>query len=536
MVEPYLDLLRAGGSRSPEELARIVGLDLTDPSIWASGLDALGRGPRRGRAARGRARPVARLTRGSAGRLSVGNAGRGVTLAASTRHTSQEGASYEESRALGRGARRALGVTASSATSAASRRASPTGRSRSAGRSRSPGRRRSTRSIPPSMKAYFSYINSRKGPDGKRGVFGRQIDFKYYDDGYNPANSVQLTRKLVEEDKVFAIVGSLGTEPNLAIRPVPQRAQGAADARRDGRNGLGRATRRSTRGRAAGSPTTQLRGPDLRPGDRPQQPERQDRRALPERQLRRRLPAGSQRGPRRQDLEHRREGAVRGDGRGRPRTGREAPRLRGERLRDLRDAEVHDPGVRDRERAQVVAARDLHELRLRDGHVPDAREELGRRRPAEQDLHRPVREGPGQPALGQRRGDEALQAGDGEVPRPARTRHRRAQLLRRRRRRGVRRADVQGGEEPDPRLADEGVSAAGTSSTRSCSRATGRRRGQRPVPAPVRADRQVHGRDVRARLEAQVRRRRHRPTASRWAGTRRPRPPAPAAPSTPPSA
>jgi oligoendopeptidase F len=42
MVEPYLDLLRAGGSRSPDELARLVGLDLTDPSIWASGLDALG--------------------------------------------------------------------------------------------------------------------------------------------------------------------------------------------------------------------------------------------------------------------------------------------------------------------------------------------------------------------------------------------------------------------------------------------------------------------------------------------------------------
>ena len=41
-LEVDLDLLRAGGSRSPEELARIVGLDLTDPSIWASGLDALG--------------------------------------------------------------------------------------------------------------------------------------------------------------------------------------------------------------------------------------------------------------------------------------------------------------------------------------------------------------------------------------------------------------------------------------------------------------------------------------------------------------
>ncbi len=41
MVEPYLELLRAGGSRPPEELARIVGLDLTDPEIWASGIEAL---------------------------------------------------------------------------------------------------------------------------------------------------------------------------------------------------------------------------------------------------------------------------------------------------------------------------------------------------------------------------------------------------------------------------------------------------------------------------------------------------------------
>jgi oligoendopeptidase F len=41
MVGPYLDLLRAGGSRPPEELAEIVGLDLTDSSIWESGIDAL---------------------------------------------------------------------------------------------------------------------------------------------------------------------------------------------------------------------------------------------------------------------------------------------------------------------------------------------------------------------------------------------------------------------------------------------------------------------------------------------------------------
>jgi branched-chain amino acid transport system substrate-binding protein len=73
--------------------------------------------------------------------------------------------------------------------------------------------------IPAAMKAYFSYINVRRGSDGKRGVFGRQIKFVYLDDGYNPANTVQLTRQLVEQTKVFAIVGSLGTEPNLAIRP-----------------------------------------------------------------------------------------------------------------------------------------------------------------------------------------------------------------------------------------------------------------------------------------------------------------------------
>jgi branched-chain amino acid transport system substrate-binding protein len=72
--------------------------------------------------------------------------------------------------------------------------------------------------IPLGMKAYFAYVNARKGPDKKRGVMGRQIVFKYYDDGYNPANTAQLTRRLVEQDKVFATVGALGTEPQLAVR------------------------------------------------------------------------------------------------------------------------------------------------------------------------------------------------------------------------------------------------------------------------------------------------------------------------------
>jgi len=72
--------------------------------------------------------------------------------------------------------------------------------------------------IPLGMKAYFSWVNARRGPDKKRGVMGRQIVFKYYDDGYNPANTAQLTRRLVEQDKVFATVGALGTEPQAAVR------------------------------------------------------------------------------------------------------------------------------------------------------------------------------------------------------------------------------------------------------------------------------------------------------------------------------
>jgi branched-chain amino acid transport system substrate-binding protein len=75
--------------------------------------------------------------------------------------------------------------------------------------------------IPRGMAAYFSYINSRKSKvDGKRGVFGRQIVWKYYDDQYNPAQTVQLTNKLILQDKIFADVGSLGTEHNQAIRPL----------------------------------------------------------------------------------------------------------------------------------------------------------------------------------------------------------------------------------------------------------------------------------------------------------------------------
>ena len=67
-------------------------------------------------------------------------------------------------------------------------------------------------SIARGAEAYFKYVNARGG------VNGRTITYKYVDDGYNPPQSVQVTRQLVEQDKVFAVFNSLGTEQNLAVR------------------------------------------------------------------------------------------------------------------------------------------------------------------------------------------------------------------------------------------------------------------------------------------------------------------------------
>jgi ABC-type branched-subunit amino acid transport system substrate-binding protein len=67
-------------------------------------------------------------------------------------------------------------------------------------------------SVAPGARAYFDYVNS------KGGVNGRKIDFRYDDDGYNPANTVQVTHKYVEQDHAFALVGGLGTEPQTAVR------------------------------------------------------------------------------------------------------------------------------------------------------------------------------------------------------------------------------------------------------------------------------------------------------------------------------
>jgi branched-chain amino acid transport system substrate-binding protein len=62
------------------------------------------------------------------------------------------------------------------------------------------------------IAAYFKKVNAEGG------VNGRRINFISYDDGYNPAKTVELTRRLVEEDKVLLIFASVGTAQNAAIQ------------------------------------------------------------------------------------------------------------------------------------------------------------------------------------------------------------------------------------------------------------------------------------------------------------------------------
>src|ERR1700730_14899964 len=61
--------------------------------------------------------------------------------------------------------------------------------------------------------AYFTYINNTQG-----GVNGRKINFTILDDAYNPAQTVPLTKQLVEQDKVFAMFSGLGTQSQTSVR------------------------------------------------------------------------------------------------------------------------------------------------------------------------------------------------------------------------------------------------------------------------------------------------------------------------------
>ncbi|WP_067811974.1 ABC transporter substrate-binding protein [Actinomadura kijaniata] len=77
--------------------------------------------------------------------------------------------------------------------------------------------------IPKGIKAYFDYVNGEKG-----GVAGRKVEFTVRDDGYQPPKAVEEARRLVEQERVFALFQTLGTPSTTATwdyanqRKVPQ--------------------------------------------------------------------------------------------------------------------------------------------------------------------------------------------------------------------------------------------------------------------------------------------------------------------------
>jgi branched-chain amino acid transport system substrate-binding protein len=70
--------------------------------------------------------------------------------------------------------------------------------------------------------AYFKMVNDQGG------VNGRKINFISYDDAYSPPKTVEMVRKLVEQDGVLLMLNSLGTPTNTAVwhylnqKKVPQ--------------------------------------------------------------------------------------------------------------------------------------------------------------------------------------------------------------------------------------------------------------------------------------------------------------------------
>lgn len=64
------------------------------------------------------------------------------------------------------------------------------------------------------LEAAFAEINKAGG------VKGRKLELKSVDDGYEPTKSIEAVKRLLEEDKVFAIAGAVGTPTSAATQPI----------------------------------------------------------------------------------------------------------------------------------------------------------------------------------------------------------------------------------------------------------------------------------------------------------------------------
>ena len=62
------------------------------------------------------------------------------------------------------------------------------------------------------IRAYFDYVNAEQG-----GVHGRKLTLVIGDDHYNPADTVEVVRELVEKEGIFAMIGGLGEATHNAV-------------------------------------------------------------------------------------------------------------------------------------------------------------------------------------------------------------------------------------------------------------------------------------------------------------------------------
>jgi ABC-type branched-subunit amino acid transport system substrate-binding protein len=69
------------------------------------------------------------------------------------------------------------------------------------------------------IQAAFDEINT------KGGIHGRKLKLVSLDDGYEPDRSIAATKKLIEEDKVFALIGPVGTPTSAAAQPIATAAK-----------------------------------------------------------------------------------------------------------------------------------------------------------------------------------------------------------------------------------------------------------------------------------------------------------------------
>ena len=64
--------------------------------------------------------------------------------------------------------------------------------------------------------AAFKEVNARGG------IYGRKLVLISYDDNYEPKNAIKNTDRLLNEDRVFALIGSVGTPTSIATAPIAQ--------------------------------------------------------------------------------------------------------------------------------------------------------------------------------------------------------------------------------------------------------------------------------------------------------------------------